>query len=395
MASDAPIVRGTVLGDFEVVGALARGGMGTVYTATQRSTGDTCALKVMHAELVHDARSRDRFTREAELCARIESEHVVRVIASGIDEESARPWIAMELVAGDDLEKLCRQRGAWPLEEAREVLRQLYAGVGAAHTIGIVHRDLKPQNVLLTTGEEGAAPHVKVLDFGISKQSDKSGTDTTAAVGSPMWMAPEQAQRGRLTPATDVFALALLTFRVLTGRSYWRSAAEKRPTLKETLVELLMKPYPPASARAAELGGAALPAGFDGWFDRAAHRDPTKRYPDAAASWEALRRVLEGIAAPAVAVEPATTHDDDAVATQALARPTPSSPASPLRAPTPAPPSPLRSPTPMPLPQLLDEARAAREEASPRGSTALHATAIAVALVLVVALLFLLKRYQG
>jgi serine/threonine protein kinase len=275
------------------------------------------------------------------------------------------------------------------------VLRQLYAGVGAAHTIGIVHRDLKPQNVLLTTGEEGAAPHVKVLDFGISKQSDKSGTDTTAAVGSPMWMAPEQAQRGRLTPATDVFALALLTFRVLTGRSYWRSAAEKRPTLKETLVELLMKPYPPASARAAELGGAALPAGFDGWFDRAAHRDPTKRYPDAAASWEALRRVLEGIAAPAVAVEPATTHDDDAVATQALARPTPSSPASPLRAPTPAPPSPLRSPTPMPLPQLLDEARAAREEASPRGSTALHATAIAVALVLVVALLFLLKRYQG
>jgi hypothetical protein len=105
--------------------------------------------------------------------------------------------------------------------------------------------------------------------------------------------------------------------------------------------------------------------------------------------------VLEGIAAPAVAVEPATTHDDDAVATQALARPTPSSPASPLRAPTPAPPSPLRSPTPMPLPQLLDEARAAREEASPRGSTALHATAIAVALVLVVALLFLLKRYQG
>jgi serine/threonine protein kinase len=392
MASDAPIVRGTVLGDFEVVGPLARGGMGTVYTATQRSTGEACALKVMHAELVNDARSRDRFTREAELCARIESDHVVRVIASGIDESRETPWIAMELVAGDDLEKLCRQRGAWPLEEAREVLRQLHAGVAAAHKMGIVHRDLKPQNVLLTAGGDGEAPHVKVLDFGISKQSDESGTDTTAAVGSPMWMAPEQAQRGRLTPATDVFALALLTFRVLTGRSYWRSAAEKRPTLKDTLVELLMKPYPPASSRAAELGGATLPAGFDGWFDRAAHRDPTKRYADAEASWQALRGVLEGKALPQAPVEVAVAHDDDddALATQPITRPKPAAPAV-----LPASSSPLRSPTPMPLPQLLDEARAAREEESPRESTALHAAAIAVAMVLVGALLALLKRYQG
>ncbi|MFO0601624.1 MAG: serine/threonine-protein kinase [Polyangiales bacterium] len=392
MASDAPIVRGTVLGDFEIIEALARGGMGTVYTATQRSTGERCAVKVMHAALVHDARNRERFTREAELCARIDSENVVRVLASGIDELRDAPWMAMELVAGDDLEKLSRQRGAWPLEEAREVLQQLYAGVAAAHRMGVVHRDLKPQNVLLTQGEGADVPHVKVLDFGISKSSDKSGTDTTAAVGSPLWMAPEQAQRGRLTPATDVFALALLTFRLLTGRSYWRSAAEKRPTLKETLVELLMKPYPPASARATELGGAALPAGFDGWFDRAAHRDPAKRYPDAGAAWDALARVLDGrpsavATAPTTPVPPAPAVDEDAVATQPLGRPRPSSPAV-------VPVSALRSPTPAPLPQLLDEARAARAEESPPRPFALHAAAIAVAVVLVVAALALLSRYH-
>jgi serine/threonine protein kinase len=384
MALDAPIARGTVLGDFEVRDVLARGGMGTVYTAVQRSTGAPCALKVMHASLLHDAHHRERFMREAELCARIESEHVVRVLASGIDASRDAPWIAMELVEGDDLEKLGQRSPPLAPEEVREVLRQLYAGVAAAHRMGVVHRDLKPQNVLLSRNKEGAL-HVKVLDFGISKASDQSGTDTTAAVGSPLWMAPEQAQRGRLTPATDVFALALLTFRLLTGRSYWRSAMEKRPSLKETLIELLMRPYPPASARVTELGGTPLPAGFDAWFDRAANRDASKRFPNAGAAWEALARVLDGTATDSSAKQapsPAPVVDEDMVATTAIPRSR--LPAISTNV--------LRSPTPTPLPQLLDEVRAARKETSPLHRVAFRLAVLAVLIILVVTMFVIHSR---
>ena len=316
MASEAPMRPGTTLGgEFEITGPLARGGMGTVYTARRQSTGLTCALKVLHPELLDNARSRERFTREADLCARIESPHVVKILASGIEASIDTPWIAMELVAGEDLEKVCRARGAFPLDEAREILAQLFDAIGAAHAVGVVHRDLKPQNVLLARdGDAASQVRVKVLDFGISKASHEEGTETTAAVGSPLWMAPEQANTGRLSPATDVFALALMAFRLFTGRMYWFAAATNRPAIREILVELLVKPLPTASARAKELGlDTAFPDGFDAWFDRAMQRDPTRRFADARVAWAALEPVLAGRGytpeappAPAPATPPAT-----------------------------------------------------------------------------------------
>ncbi len=401
MASEPPMRPGSVLGgDFEITGPLARGGMGTVYTATQRSTGLVCALKVMHPELLDQERSRERFTREAELCARIESEHVVKVIASGIEEAIDTPWIAMELVEGDDLEKVCRARGAFPLGEAREVLAQLFDAIGAAHAVGVVHRDLKPQNVLVAHAPgDPSRPRVKVLDFGISKVSREQGTDTTAAVGSPLWMAPEQAQRGRLTPATDVFALALMAFRLLTGRMYWLAATQSRPAIKEILIELVVKPFASASARAKELGLAVtFPAGFDAWFERATERDPARRFADARAAWAALRPVLDGTEAPAA--QPATTPpDEDAAKTVSITdarghadTPTraeagkarPSSPKIPV----------LRSPTPTPLPQLLLAAREEREQ-NKRRSPAFVITVAVVVTLLVFALVVVMTRARG
>jgi len=233
---------------------------------------------------------------------------------------------------------------------------------------------------------------VKVLDFGISKASEAAGTDTTAAVGSPLWMAPEQAQRGRLTPATDVFPLALLTFRLLSGRSYWRSAQSKRPTLKETLIELLMKPYPPASARSAELGGASLPPGFDAWFDRAAQRDPAGRFPDAGAAWEALAPVL----AAAIALEQTAegpgvaAPDEDALATRPFDPP--AAPPPPAQAPASAQaPSPARLPEVAPRPEMAPAPPTARPPPRPLSP---HAIAITAAVVLVLAGLALLARYS-
>lgn len=405
MASEAPLKPGTLLGgEFEITGPLARGGMGTVYTAKRRGDGLVCALKVMHAELLDQERSRERFIREADLCARIESDHVVKVIASGIEEAINTPWIAMELVEGEDLEKVCRTRGAFPLEEAREVLSQLFDAIGAAHAVGVVHRDLKPQNVLLSRREDGAPERVKVLDFGISKVSREQGTETTAAVGSPLWMAPEQAQRGRLTPATDVFALALVTFRILTGRLYWLAATHSRPAIKEVLVELLMKPLPPASSRAKALGAtASLPTGFDGWFDRAIERDPARRYADAGAAWKALAPILDGAAPstePHAAEAPtdrAPEADEDAMKTVALSGPRRADAAPPEAPPTPAAAnasqqrSVLRSPTPTPIPELLQAARV--ERGPQRRSPALLATVLLVGVVLLVALFVVGTRH--
>lgn len=402
MASEAPLKPGTLLGgEFEITGPLARGGMGTVYTAKRRGDGLVCALKVMHAELLDQERSRERFIREADLCARIESEHVVKVIASGIEEAINTPWIAMELVEGEDLEKVCRTRGAFPRDEAREVLSQLFDAIAAAHAVGVVHRDLKPQNVLLSRREGGAPERVKVLDFGISKVSKEQGTETTAAVGSPLWMAPEQAQRGRLTPATDVFALALVAFRILTGKLYWLAATHNRPAIKEVLVELLMKPLPPASSRAKALGATAtLPAGFDGWFDRAIERDPARRFQDAGAAWKALAPILDGAAptaTPPAEAPPdrAPEVDEDAMKTVALSGPRHAD-AELREAPPPAPNltpqrSVLRSPTPTPIPELLQAARV--ERGPQRRSPAFVVTVLLVGVVLLVALIVVGTRH--
>lgn len=379
MASEAPMRPGTTLGgEFEITGPLARGGMGTVYTARRRSTGLPCALKVLHPELLDNARSRERFTREADLCARIESPHVVKILASGIEAPIDTPWIAMELVAGEDMEKVCRARGAFPLEEVRAVLAQLFDAIGAAHAVGVVHRDLKPQNVLLARdGDDPAQVRVKVLDFGISKASHEEGTETTAAVGSPLWMAPEQANTGRLSPATDVFALSLMAFRLFTGRMYWLAAATSRPAIREILVELLVKPLPTASARARELNlTATFPDGFDAWFDRAMQRDPARRFADARIAWAALAPVLTGEGYTAA--------------------PLPEAPPAPLPAPLPAaavaatPPvaaPPVVAPLPLPLGPSAPKAPAT-------SSTAFRVVAGLVVALLVAALVVVALRGQ-
>jgi serine/threonine-protein kinase len=223
-------------------------------------------------------------------------------------------------------------------------------------------------------------------------------------------MAPEQAQRGRLTPATDVFALAMITFRMLTGRIYWRSGAQARPAMKEMLMELLMKPLPPASGRALELDGAPVPPGFDAWFDRAASRDPSRRFADAHVAWESLAPVLDPTLARREGLHvdaPSETPDEDAIATVAIAdrRERGQGPieASPVARPSPTP-SPLgvvqrttlRSPTPTPLPELIDAARVERiARSDPKASRAFVIATTVVVLVLIAAVVMAVFRTRG
>ncbi|MBX3271451.1 MAG: AgmX/PglI C-terminal domain-containing protein [Sandaracinaceae bacterium] len=290
-------------GDFRVVRPLAEGGMGAVYVAEQLSTGKARALKIMHPALAPDATSRARFVEEARVGGKIASDHVVEVVGAGVDGPTGVPWLAMELLEGQDLGDVVRARGALPPAEVLELVRQLAHALGAAHRLGIVHRDLKPENLFVARSRRSAEGSVlKILDFGIARmvEGNQTAATVTSAIGSPLWMAPEQAQPGaKLRPATDVWALGLIVFHCLTGRSYWRAANHPTFNLSALLVEALTLPLDPASARAAELG-AHVPPGFDAWFARCVDRDPMRRFADATAAADALGAALApGALAPA------------------------------------------------------------------------------------------------
>ncbi|MBZ0119911.1 MAG: serine/threonine protein kinase, partial [Sandaracinaceae bacterium] len=264
-------------GDFRIERPLAEGGMGAVYVAEQLSTGQKRALKVMQPQLVPDDKSRQRFLEEARIGSRIDSEHVVPVVAAGIDAQSGVPWLAMELLEGTDLDQHVRQHGPRPPAEVLELLEQVAHALGDAHRKGIIHRDLKPENLFLARSRRrGAEQTVKILDFGIARTIAESrvAATVTSAIGSPLWMAPEQAQPGaHLTPATDVWALGLIAFRLLTGRSYWLAANHAVFNLQALLVEVLTQPMVPASQRAAQLGlQLQFPPGLDEWLARCLDR---------------------------------------------------------------------------------------------------------------------------
>jgi len=266
--------------------------MGAVYVAEQISTGKSRALKVMLPQLVADPGLRKRFEQEARIASLIESEHVVEVVGAGVDPGSNLPWLAMELLNGEDLSQLITRGGALPVADVAMIFEQLAHAVGAAHRVGVVHRDLKPENVFLAQARRaGATFMVKVLDFGIAKIVAEATTKQTAAMGSPIWMAPEQADQSPVTPAADVWALGLIAFYLLTGRSFWKTGNDDAATVPQVLKEVLFEPIVPAAMRAAEMG-CRLPGGFDAWFASCVVRDPLARFADASVAGAELRGVL-------------------------------------------------------------------------------------------------------
>ncbi len=281
--------------DFRVVRPLSEGGMGAVYVAEQLSTGKLRALKLMLPQLVNDPRMRERFVLEAKVGARIESDHVVEVLGAGIDTEYEVPWLAMELLQGETLERRIERSGPVSVSELIEIFSQLGHALNAAHSVGIVHRDLKPENVFLSVPRREGVPFtVKVLDFGIAKMMAEQSTHTTQAIGSPLWMAPEQGNvEASVTPATDVWSLGLLAFYALTGTYFWKGAHAETPNPMSIVLEVCYDPLPTASERAREWGAPPLPPEFDEWFSHCVVRDPSVRYPGAREARAELERILK------------------------------------------------------------------------------------------------------
>lgn len=286
--------------DFHIEAFLAQGGTGAIYRARDRTSGQVVALKVLLPELNTDADTRGRFARESQAVAQIDSPYVPKIFRVGVERERGTPWFSMELLRGTDLRQAVESAGAMPVAAASWVLRELCAGMGAAHRVNMVHRDVKPKNVFLEEKPGEPHPRVRLLDFGSAKvlEAHLVKAKGTAAIGTPFWMAPEQtAVGGDISPATDVWALGLLAFWVLTGMYYWKAARNPTASIAELLRELHVDPIEPASARAKVIApNVRLPDGFDPWFAQAVNRDSSRRFPNAFAAWEGITQLCGELA---------------------------------------------------------------------------------------------------
>ena len=203
------------LGDYRLGEVLGRGSMGEVYAATRIDNGAPVAVKVLASHLLQDARAYDRFQREAAMLLTVSSPNIVRVLGVSTSDASV-PYVAMERLVGIDLASMIKQRNVLPLGEVVDIVKQLAAGLDAAHRAGVIHRDLKPLNVF-AVGEEGFRTW-KLLDFGIAKWVDSEGSLTKDNIlGTPSYMAPEQATGAKLDARSDIYSLGVIAYRLLTG----------------------------------------------------------------------------------------------------------------------------------------------------------------------------------
>lgn len=281
-----------VAGRYVVRGLIGQGSMGSVYLVEEGPARTPRALKLMSPDLADDTTFLARFAREAQIGRAIASEHVIHVLATGVEAKHGLPWLVMEYLEGQDLARWLEARPPLDRPAATALLAQLFDAVGAAHEAQVVHRDLRPENVFVTTRD--GAPFLKVLDFGVAKVVRETTLGATApGLGTPLWAAPEQGSQGAIQPAADVWALGLLAFRVLTGKMFWKTAQMESASPMDVAVELLRAPIPAASVRAQEIGvSERLPAGFDAWFAKAVVRDRAARFAKGRAAWAALAPLL-------------------------------------------------------------------------------------------------------
>jgi serine/threonine protein kinase len=287
--SASPVQPGEILaGKFEVERVLGAGGMGIVVAARHTQLDQRVALKFLLPVACEVPGAVARFLREGKAAARITSEHVARVMDTGVLDGGA-PYLVMEYLEGSDLGAVVQRRGRVSVDEAIEYVLQACEAIVEAHELGIVHRDLKPANLFLSKRADGS-PLVKVLDFGISKVDSGSRSQLTSAsvlMGSPRYMSPEQMMSARDVDArTDVWALGVILYELVTGKPVWHA-----DTMQGLCALIASTPAP--SLRALRPDAPAI-------LDEVVARCLTKARDDRLASVADLALALEPIA-PATA----------------------------------------------------------------------------------------------
>jgi len=328
---------GRILGDrYRVLSRLGEGGMGTVYLCEHAILRRRFALKVLRPELGGDPELVERFRNEAIAASRIGQENVVDVVDFGSEEDGALYYV-MEALDGRSIGAILRDEGPFPVARALALLEQTCRALAAAHARGVVHRDVKPDNVFVVRREE--LERVKILDFGISHvPHEMSGSRLTVAgsiIGTPEYMAPEQASGGTVDHRADVYAVGVLAYEMLTG-----VLPIEAGNAVATLVAAQTRPPSPPSTRRRE-----LPPEVDRIVLRALAKRPDDRFPTMLEFAAEIARVRAGIfgagstpdphrgAAPTMRYEPAARQRRSSSGTVSLGEPLPDAGGVPTRPP--------------------------------------------------------------
>jgi serine/threonine protein kinase len=205
---------------YRIIGLLGSGGSGNVFLAAHERIPGQVAVKTLRGELIADEESRARFRAEAQITAGLRHPHIVQILDFDVTPAGV-PYLVMELVEGGDLRGIAAAGGQGELSRVAHIVHQIASAVEKAHSMGIVHRDLKPANIMLVNAP-GEPDFVKVVDFGLSKLLAAKGPPVTRPdqiLGTPGYMAPEQIRGGRIDARVDQFALASMTYELLSGRA--------------------------------------------------------------------------------------------------------------------------------------------------------------------------------
>ncbi|MGH2402034.1 MAG: Stk1 family PASTA domain-containing Ser/Thr kinase, partial [Candidatus Limnocylindria bacterium] len=264
-----------ISGRYRLIAPLGEGGMATIWRAVDEQLDREVAVKLLRPQFSADAGFAARFKQEARSAGGLSHPNIVSVYDYGTDGADGEQYIVMELIEGRDLSAVLHERGALSVDDAVRVAIGVAGALEVAHRKGIVHRDVKPGNILITDSGD-----VKVTDFGIARAvAEASMTVTGTTLGSVHYFSPEQARGDEVTGASDVYALAIVLFEMLTGRRPFEGDSAAAVALKR----LNEDPPTPSSI------GRPVPPGLEAILMRALSREQVDRYPDAGAFAEALR----------------------------------------------------------------------------------------------------------
>ncbi len=283
-------------GKYRIIRLIGEGGMGAVYEGENTRIHRRVAIKVLHAGVAETVEAVQRFEREAQAAGRIGSEHIVEVLDLG-NLPSGDRYMVMEFMDGDSLSARIQKSGRIAPVDLYPIAHQLLAALHAAHTAGIIHRDLKPDNVYLLKSRSGVADFVKLLDFGISKFNQLSGdsgfsmTRTGAVMGTPYYMAPEQAKGAKdMDHRVDLYATGVILYESVTGQVPFNA-----DTFNELLFKIVLEEPRPIQQLVPEID-----PNFAAIINKAMARDPGTRFQSAREFQQALEQWANGAGAELV-----------------------------------------------------------------------------------------------
>lgn len=290
--SSLPDLSGTVVaGKYRVEHLLGQGGMGSVWAGRHVTLGQMVAIKFVHPKLAGSAEARRRFDNEAKAAARIKSRHAVSVYDHGVSE-TGQPYIVMEYLEGEALERAIRTRGKLPFSEVVQIVAQSARALSAAHEAHVVHRDLKPDNIFLAKDSEASklGYSVKLVDFGIAKvvqdeaETGASSTQAGMVLGTPHYMSPEAlTATAPVSAASDIWSLGACAFAAVVGRVPFEGDA-----IGDVVLKVCASPLPVPSKLE-----PSLPKAFDAWFAKCCSRNIAERFKTAGEAADALLRLDE------------------------------------------------------------------------------------------------------